>query len=166
MGIILPAKMIDPKDYVAKLQSLAAKALEVGKSVIDVKEIVIRPLRPADLGLTANEWTFNVSAGENVVINKTLDDKTLVMIVGIYNLSSTPATTEVIFGTQAKTVEDVYIEDMYLYDIKEAILDEAVVYQPGSTVLIKAVAKAANTAEKLGFLGFVVEPAGRRIGSS
>jgi hypothetical protein len=53
---------------------------------------------------------------------------------------------------------------MYAYDYKVALLKEPVVVQPGSTIIITAIAKAANTAEKLGLLGFVIEPLGRTIG--
>jgi len=164
MGITIPVSMIDKKDFVARLQSITSKALDIGKTVIDAKELVVRPLSPRDLGLTVDEWRFNVSAGENTIVSRLLDDKTLVVIYGIYNLTASPVVTEVMFGTQAKVVEDVFIEDMYLYEYKVTLLSEPVVYQPGSTVLIKAVAKGANTAEKLGFLGFVVEPSGRKIG--
>jgi hypothetical protein len=164
MGIVIPVSMIDKKDFVSRVQSIASKALDIGKTVIDAKELVIRPLSPRDLGLDVDEWKFSVSAGENTIINKQLDDKTLVVIYGVYNLSASPVTTELKFGTQAKIVEDIYIEDMYAYDYKVALLSEPVVYQPGSTVKISAVAKAASTDEKLGFLGFVVEPSGRKIG--
>ena len=166
MGIIIPVAKVSQAEYVEKLKSLKAEALKLGKQLIDAKELVIRPLRPRDLGVSADEWTFNVSSGENTLVNKELDDKTLVLIYGIYNLSTDPQVNEVKFGTAAKTVEDVYIEEMYMYDNPEVMLDEPVVFQPGSSPLIKGVAKGANTAEKLGFKGFVVEPAGRRIGSS
>jgi len=166
MGIVIPVFKIDNIEYVKKVTAIKNEALRLGKTLIDAKELVVRPLRPRDLGLTTDEWTFSVATGENTVINTSLDDKTLVVIYGIYNLSTTPQVTELIFGTTAKTVEDVYIEDMYMYDNKEVILEEPVVFQPGSSPLIKAVAKGANTAEKLGFKGFVVEPSGRRIGSS
>jgi len=166
MGIVIPITKIDNVEFVKRVSAVKGEALRLGKQLIDAKELVVRPLRPADLGLTTNEWTFGVSAGENTVVNTRLDDKTLIVIYGIYNLSASPVTTEVIFGTTAKTVEDVYIEDMYLYDYKATLLDEPVVFQPGSSPLIKAIAKGANTAEKLGLLGFVIEPAGRRIGSS
>ena len=166
MGIAIPVAKLSPEEFVKKVDAIKAQALELGKRLIDAKELVVRPLRPRDLGLSTDEWTFNVSAGENTLVNTSLDDKTLVVIFGIYNLSTDPQVNEVIFGTTAKTVEDVYIEDMYMYDNPEAMLDEPVVFQPGSSPLIKGIAKGANSAEKLGFRGFVVEPAGRRIGSS
>jgi len=166
MGIVIPVYKIDDVEFVKKVLAIKGEALKLGKQLIDAKELVVRPLRPADFGLAVNEWTFSVSAGENTIVSTTLDDKTLVVVYGIYNLSTSPATTEVIFGTTAKVVEDVYVEDMYLYDVKATLLDEPVVFQPGSSPLIKIIAKDANTAEKVAFLGFVIEPAGRRIGSS
>jgi len=148
MGIVLPVSKISDDEYVKRVAAIKAQALELGKRLIDAKELVVRPLRPRDLGIEKDEWTFNVSAGENTIISTKLDDKTLVVIYGIYNLSSEPKVTEVIFGTTAKTVEDVYIEDMYVYDIKEVMLDEPVVFQPGSSPLIKAVANPIHGIER------------------
>jgi hypothetical protein len=71
------------------------------------------------------------------------------------------------FGTNAVTKEDVDIQDMYVYDYRAVILAEPIVFQPGSQVVIKAVSTAStSTTERLGFLGFVVEQAGRNIGGS
>jgi hypothetical protein len=56
---------------------------------------------------------------------------------------------------------------MYVYDYKATMLAEPIVFQPGSQVVIKAVSTTStSTSEKLGFLGFVVEQAGRNIGGS
>ena len=166
MGIVIPVALIPREEYVRRVYAIRSEALQLGKRLIDAKELVVRPLRPRDLGLNSDEWVFSVSAGENTIVNVTLDDKTLVVIYGVYNMSTDPQVNEIIFGTPARTVDDLYIEDMYMYDNPEALIDEIIAYQPGSTVLIKAVAKASNTTEKLGFKGFVIEPAGRRIGSS
>lgn len=165
MGTVTPVGKMPDTEFVKRLAAIKASALKEAARLIDAKELVIRPLRPKDLGLATDEWTFNVSAGENTLVNTQLDDKTFIVIAGIYNLSTDPQVTELKFGTAAKTVEDVYIEDMYLYDTPATMLDEIVAFQPGSTALIKAVAKGANANEKLGFIGFVVEPAGRNIGS-
>ena len=166
MGLIYPISKYNDRDFVALINTLRESAYNRARGKIGVTNIVDRNLRPSDLGLTTNEWTFNVAAGENEIVNHTLDDKTLILIYGIYNLSTDPQVTEVKFGTPANTIEDVYIEDMYMYDYPGVILATPVVFEPGKTILIKAVAKGANTAEKLGFLGIVIEPAGRNIGTT
>jgi len=169
MGFTIPVAMMDKKDFTALMKTLADQALQLGSKTIPVKELVIRTLTPRDLGLTTDEWSFTVNAGENTIVNTKLDDKTLIVIYGIFNLSSSPVITRVKFGTNAVTKEDVNIEDMYLYDYKATMLAEPIVFQPGSQVVVKAVAMSTTTAgtkERLGFIGFVVEQAGRNIGGS
>lgn len=166
MGTYKPLSIIPKEQLVRLYNTYVSAARQAAHGLIDARELVVRPLKPKDLGLASDEWTFNVNAGENTIINTQLDDKTLVLIVGFFNLSTNPQVVELIFGTPAKTIEDVYFEDIYMYSEPAALLDEPISYQPGGTAIIKAVAKGANTAEKLGFIGFVVEPAGRTIGSS
>jgi len=169
MGFTIPVSMMDKKDYVALVKTLADQALQLGSKTIPVKELTIRTLTPKDLGLTTDEWSFTVNAGENTIVNTKLDDKTLIVIYGIFNLSSSPVTVRVKFGTNAVTKEDVDIEDMYTYDYKAVVLSEPIVFQPGSQMVIKAVTMsttASGTKERLGFIGFVIEPAGRNIGGS
>ena len=166
MGIVIPLALIPKDEYVKKIESIKQNAMLRAKQkyLSDVRDLVVRPLRPKDLGLTTDEWVFNVSAGTNAdVVSKELDDKTMVVIFGIYNLSTDPQVNEVVFKTGSETVEDVYVEDMYLYDQPAVMLDEPIIYTPSSTIKIDLVAKGANSTEKLGFLGFVIEPAGRTI---
>ena len=163
MGLAIPIQKIDNKDYVAKINSMKQDALQLASGLIHTTNLVVRPIRPKDLGLSTDEWTFNLSAGSNTV-SKELNDKTMIVIYGIYNESTTPVTTEVKFGSPAETKEDVYIEDMYMYDVPAEILENPIVFQPGTTAEIEIIAKGDNSTEKLGFLGFVVEPAGLNIG--
>lgn len=166
MGILIPLAKISQEEYVKRVNAIKAEALKLGRKLIDATELVVRQLGPRDLGLSTDEWTFNVAAGENTIVNTKLDNQTLVVIFEIFNLSTNPQVNEAKFGTVAKTIEDVYFENIYMYDTPAGLLDEPVVFQPGSQVVIKAVAKASNTAEKLGFVGFVVEPAGKNIASN
>ena len=161
-----PIAIIPKEQYVRWLEDVKARVLARAreKYLRGVPQIVIRPLRPRDLGVNADEWVFNVVAGENTIIDFTLDDKTVVVVHGIYNLSTAPTTNEVLFGTGAETLDDLYIEDMYMHDPPAVRIDEPITYTPGSRVVIRTVNKAANSTEKLGFMGWVIEPVGRRIG--
>ena len=161
MGVAIPLGKISETEYVQRVKAIKDRALELGADLIDAKELDVRMLRPKDLGLTTDEWTFNVAAGKNSnAVNATLKNKFLVVIFGVYNLSTDPQVTEVVFRTPQQTLDDVFIEDMYQYDTPAALLDEPIVYQPGATIQIDLVAKGANTAEKFGFLGVVVAPKG------
>jgi len=168
MAVLLPLAKVPDAEFVKIVRQIKAKAMQAARQLIDAKDLITRPLRPRDLGLTTDEWTFNVAStglNENMV-NKELDNKTMVVIYGIYNLSTSPVVNEVKFGTPASIIEDLYLEDMYMYDIPAVILDPedgVITYEPGSTVKIDFVSKGTNSAEKLGFLGIVIEPANRRM---
>ena len=166
MGTVIPLAKISPEEYVQRVASIRSQALAKArqKYLSDKTKLVVRTLKPSDLGLSGNEWTFNLSSGVNAdKVSKSLNDKTMIVIFGIYNLSTDPQVTEVKFKTGSATVEDAYIEDMYLYDQPGVLLDEPVVYPPSSKINIDVVTKGANTAEKLGFLGLVIEPSGETI---
>ena len=169
MGLVIPVAKISQEEYVRKVEDIEREAMKAASEnfLRDAGDLVARPLRPKDLGLATDEWTFNVAAGKNAdIVNTSLDDKTMIVIYGIFNLSTNPQVNEVVFKTGAENIEDVYFEDMYLYDVPAVFLEEPVIYRPGSTVKMDFIAKGANTAEKIGFLGIVIEPAGRNIGKA
>lgn len=136
----------------------------LARELIDARQLVVRTLKPKDLGLATDNWTFQVTAGLNEgVINKELDDKTMVIFLGVFNLSADPQVVEVRFGDPSSTIEDVHIEHMYLFDHPIAVFDTPIIYTPGNTIKIDLVAKGENSSEQFGFLGLVIEPAGRTI---
>ena len=57
-----------------------------------------------------------------------------------------------------------WFEEMYLYDEPVAYFKKPIIYRPGSQIKIKAIAKAANSDEKLILLGFIVERVGKNVG--
>ena len=67
---------------VRKLRETAASELKLPE-----EELVFRPLRPEDLGLTTPEWTFNVAS--TATWNKIIDAKTIAdnRFVGINGIS-------------------------------------------------------------------------------
>jgi len=162
MGYGIPVPKIPQDLYVKKIETYEKTILSKAKEYIKTAEqLEIRALMPKDLGLTTANWTFNLSAGTNSnIINVELKDKFLVAIIGVFNRTPSPQAMEVVFRTPNRTIDDIALEEMYNYDVYAMLLSDAVLYPPGSTVQIDIVAKAANSDERLGFIGFVVAPAG------
>jgi hypothetical protein len=50
MGYVIPVQLMERKDIVSFMNTVAGKALELGKQLIDAKELTIRTLAPTDLG--------------------------------------------------------------------------------------------------------------------
>lgn len=148
-------------EFIEKVRKLA---YEKGSELIKAEELVVRDLLWTDLGLTGNEWSVNIgSTGEVKVIEHTLDDKTLIVIYAVGDAETSPNVTQVVFGTGAGDKARVILEDAYVTDIPEKILDSPVVITPAQKLVVKVVAKGTNATEKLYFKGFVVEPRGRTI---
>ena len=170
MGVIYPLNFIPKEQYIQKVDELVYKTLlDPEKGIVwrllDIKQVSVRPLRPRDLGLAQDEWSFNIGTAntEVTIIDTTLDDKTIVAIWAIFNKTLEPKVNEVLFGTGAGDIEDVYLEDLYVYESPVGVLRRPLIFQPGTRVVIKAVASTAPVVEQLGFIGVVVEPTGRRI---
>lgn len=161
MGTVLPVDKISESAYVDLYKKLKSDAIKLAAKVITGKELGVRILEPTDLGLTTDYWTFDLSAGENSgKVNVELKDDSFIMIFGVYNLSDNPVTTKITFRSPQEIIDQFFIEEMYLYDHPMVIFDNVVAYNPGSKAIIDITAKAANTDERLAFIGFVVKPKG------
>lgn len=162
-SLIVPLDKISPEQYEKMVTALLHDVEGEAATLIAGKTTIIRELKPSDLGLSTDEWTFTLNAGENTIVSGyKLPDDTMIVIYEVFNLSTNPVATEVKFGTPAGDKVDVFIEDLYMYDRQAGMLLTPVKINPGQTPVIKVIAKAAGT-EKIGFKGFVIEPAGKTI---
>jgi hypothetical protein len=130
--------------------------------LINAKDLVDRILKPSDVGLTTVNWTFTLSSTEEFIIDKELDDKTMVILFGVFNLDTNKIIKELEIGTGAGPVENVQLEFMEAFDTNALIFEKPIIYSPKSRIRIKAKATAAGT-QRLGFIGVVIEPVGRTI---
>lgn len=165
MGLLIPIDMVDKSEYFFSIQKLKKTALEKAAQAITTVRgavLIVRELKPSDLGRT--DFVFNLAAGmnEGVVLHE-LDDKTMIVVHGIANQTVNPQLTDVEFATPAGVFESAHVEHLYTFDHPEGLFDNPIIYEPGSTIKINMVAANASAAEKVIIRGFVIEPAGRTI---
>lgn len=130
--------------------------------LINSVNLVVRVLKPSDVGLSTPDWEFNLTSTEQTIVNTELDDKTMIVLFGVFNNDTDPKIRELKIGTPAGPIEDVQLDFMYTWANPALVFDEPLVFTPKSTIKIDAIASATGT-HKMGFIGVVIEPAGRTI---
>lgn len=163
MVYIIPVEDMPEHERVAKIKEAVNYAYDAGKRLIKAPALVDRPAKPADFGISGEEFTFNVSSGENTIVNRTLDDDEVIVIYAIGNISESPQVERITFGTGSEVFADIFIGDLYSKMVPEGYLSKPIIYSPKSKMVIKAYAKGSNTAEKLYFKAIVVEKEGKNI---
>ncbi len=131
------------------------------------EEIILRDLRPDDLGVTA-KWGFTVatSLGWNTLVNTdTIDDNMFVCISGIFTEESTP-TVHSIRITRAGSVSRWWnVQRVGLQDDNEMHIDDPIIIDQNTTVTIEGynARTTTTTDEEIGFIGCVAEKRGMTI---
>jgi hypothetical protein len=146
-----------------------AKKKNINSAVTELKipenELIVRQLRPEDIGLSptiAGEWTFSLSAGNNTIVDsKNIADNRFVSIYGV-RIAQSAAQVSV----QAKITRE--NQDKRFWPLQGVSLtrdstfyyDDPVTIRQNTPITIVVSANGTNTAEKLVFLGDVVERKG------
>ena len=145
---------------VAELQARARKELGLPDS-----ELVTRPLRPEDLGLSNPRWTFTLSStvGYVAMINTiSILDNRFVGINGICYTNANPTVNQLRI-TRAGSVARVWNIQEAQYNENFSIwVDDPVTAGQNETLLVEQYAAAATTqaAELIVFYGVTVEKRG------
>jgi len=126
------------------------------------EEIVIRPLRPEDLGLATPEWTFNiVTTTWNVMINITIADLTWIGIYGVlYAMSDTQAVSQLEMKSMGNTERYWQIQGCNFTENSSFFFDDPVLIDQNTNLTINGYGVANEANEKICFLGVVVEKEG------
>ena len=165
MPLVFPFAAVK-EEFAAKSRDLIKKLIApdgaATKMINSKNRLVVRTLRPKDLGIDSDTWSFSLSAGSNTIVDHELDDKTMIVILGVFDNTAIPLISEPKFGSNAGYVEDVELEQMFAFTEPVLIFDRPIMVSPGSVIKIEAIAKDAGT-EELGFIGFVIEPEGKNI---
>ena len=165
MPLVFPFGAVK-EEFAAKTRDLIKKLTApegaAARMINSKNRLVVRTLKPRDLGVDSDTWSFSINAGVNTIVNHELDDKTMIVILGVFDNSANPVVTELRFGSNAGYVEDVEVEQMFAFTEPVLIFDRPIMVSPGSVIKIEAVAKDTGT-EELGFIGFVIEPEGKNI---
>lgn len=164
MPLAFPIELVKD-EFAVKARSLISDMMApdgAATKLINATDLVARVLKPSDLGLSTANWEFNLTNTTQTIVNQELDDKTMIVLFGVFNLDTNPIITELKIGTAAGPIEDVQLEFAYMWDNPALVFDKPLVFSPKTTIKIDAVATATGT-QKLGFIGVVIEPAGRTI---
>jgi len=145
---------------------LINKALEL-KFTDSADKLVVRDLRPSDLDLGTEEWSFDLSGGTanayNVVVNNyEVPDNKLIVIYGIrlHGDSNTKIVRFWLGDTVLKAYWDIHALASFTdNERKEVIvtsLEEAIEYRPNDKVKVEFLITAAGT-EPVELMGYIVE---------
>jgi hypothetical protein len=130
-------------------------------SWVPSQRLVVRQLRPEDLGLPGPDWRFKVRQGRSGLVSYRLRRDQAIVVYGFYNQSQSPKVfqLEVMKGDERRLI--VVLQDLYTkgYD-PIGILAEFEVFRPGEEIRVVGLSLGDGD-EELGIMGYVVEPEGR-----
>jgi len=145
---------------------LINKALEL-KFTDSADKLVVRDLRPTDLGLSGEDWSFDLSGGTandyNVVINNhEVPDNKLIVIYGIrlHGDSNTKIVRFWLGDNTLKAYWDIHALSSFTDNERKEVvvtsLEEAIEYRPKDKVKVEFLISATGT-EPIELMGFIVE---------
>lgn len=149
------------KKMVEDLKKRAMKELK-----LPANEIVIRNLRPTDLGLSNPAWTFNISSAGlwNTMVNITVADSRFIGINGIVYLETSAQSISELKITRMATIAKYWnIEGAILCENPYQFIDDPIIIDQNTNLTIEGYATGTNATEKMGFLGAVAEKRGLLI---
>jgi len=126
------------------------------------EDIIIRPLRPEDLGLATPEWTFNIVITTwNVMINTTIADLTWIGIYGVlYAMPDNQAVSQLEIVSMGNNERFWQIQGCNFTENSSFFFDDPVMIDQNTNLRIRGYGVANEVAEKICFLGVVVEKGG------
>lgn len=139
---------------------------ELGHSLdLQPSEITTRSLRPEDLGLSPSndgEFTFSLSSGDNEVINSSGFDRRFIVISGVrFGQANTPVSVQVKIKKGGSDVRFWNLQGAILNADSALYFEDPILIRQRESLVVTVSANGVNTAEKLIFLGSVIEKAGR-----
>jgi len=149
------------KEAVRTLRERAKRELGVGDD-----GIVVRPLRPDDLGLTG-KWEFTINAsGWNEVIDTTIEDNRFVCILGVFNAEDVGNCEQVKITREGSDARYWDVSPVRNFQDKIGYVDDPVTIDQNKSIKVSIYADPASTPAtltKFGFVGVVVERRGLLI---
>ena len=157
-----------PEEELARTMSIAefyrtqaAQALAMAQGKIHAANLIFRPLKPSDLGLTTTTFSFSVPSGTAQLLSYTVPNGKYIYIFGLFDASSTPVVQElqVAYGSGGNIV-DVPLQTLWMHRVPEGYFNVGLGFGPSDIITVKVVTSNSSAAEPFGLVGFVVEPAG------
>ena len=146
--------------------SLAVKKALSEFKVSSQDQLVIRELRPQDLGLPNGVWSFTTTANaETTIIDTNVNKGRIIVINGVfYPISGTQAITQLTVTSGSGVARIWTIQGISYLENETAYFVDPLTIKQNNPITIQAYATAASTDEPLVLLGTVVELKGMVIG--
>jgi len=148
------------EQMIAQLKSKAKQSL---KTTSD-DDIIVRPLRPEDVGLSTPEWTFNIASANAWNLNQlntTIADNRWIGINGIlYAMSSTQAVTQLKVKRAGQNKRYWQVQGINFLENASIFFSDPVIIEENTNLTVDMYAIATGSTEKIIFLGAVVEKKG------
>jgi len=128
-------------------------------------DLVLRPLRPEDLGLSNPAWSLNCTSANawNDVISTTVADARFIGISGVYHNEGAGEATQVKISREASDVRYWDITPIRAWENKIGYADDVVTLDQNTSVTISIYCTTASTLTDFAFIGAVVEKKGLLI---
>ena len=168
MPVYFPISYLKEEERKRIIEEAVRIGYSIGKQYIKAPELVDRPAKPADFGLSGNSFTWSGTTDSNgvlTIVDETLDDDEVIVIYGLASKSTSPTINAITFETGSEKIADFFFEDMYVQDVPEIIFDKPIVYSPKSRMVIKitSTSTSASISEELILKAVVIEKAGKNI---
>lgn len=163
-AVIFPLTVMPRESVYSVYLEAQKRAMQAGIAFlgwVPTGKLIVRQLRPQDLGLPGPDWRFKVRAGRVELLSYRLRRDQALVIFGFYNQSQSPKVfqLEVMKGDERRLI--VVLQDLYTkgYD-PIGILAEFEVFRPGEEIRVVGLSLGDGD-EELGIMGYVAEPEGR-----
>jgi len=163
-AVIFPLTVMPRESVYSVYLEAQKRAMQAGIAFlgwVPTGKLIVRQLRPQDLGLPGPDWRFKVRAGRVELLSYRLRRDQALVIFGFYNQSQSPKVfqLEVMKGDERRLIA--VLQDLYTkgYD-PIGILAEFEVFRPGEEIRVVGLSLGDGD-EELGIMGYVVEPEGR-----
>lgn len=143
---------------VTKLKDRASK--ELG---LPLGELVVRPLRPEDIGLPNPAWSLNCTDADDwntVIDGQTIADTRFVGISGVFHAEGAGEATQVKITRESSDVRYWDVTNIRNWDNNTGYADDPVTVDQNTTLSVQIYCTTASTLVNFGFLGAVCEKKG------
>jgi hypothetical protein len=137
------------------------KSRAVSQLKLPEEEVIMRALRPEDVGLSDPVFTFSVSSGWNTIIDTDIADSRFVGIHGILiGESGTSVVTQIKVTRMGQTKRYWHVQDVNFLESPVIYFDDPIIVDQNTKLTIEAYATGSDTDLRLTFLGAVAEKKG------
>ena len=171
---VIPAEELARTMSIAEFYRVQAnQALAMAQGKVHSANLVYRPIKPSDLGLTTPTFSFSIgSSGTVQLLSYTVPSCKFYYIFGLFDASPTQVIQELEIerrsatSSSASTLIDVPLQELWMHRVPAGYFNVGLGFGPGDVITVKAVASNSSATEPLGLIGFVLERNGPDVVST